>query len=191
MTARIAWTYEAYAALPNDGKRYEVHAGELVMTPAPGSDHQVVLMRLLRVLDRHVEAHDLGLVLPAPLDVILSEDPRETTVVEPDIVYLAVDRLPALRQRGVVGPPTLVVEILSPGTAATDRGTKRGLYARYGVPHYWIVDLDKRVLESYVLRGSEYQPGMRASGASPIDVPPFVGLGLVPTSLWPPFPILP
>jgi len=191
MTARIAWTYEDYAALPDDGKRYEVHTGELVMVPAPGSDHQVVLMRLLRVLDRHVEAHGLGLVLPAPLDVILSEEPRETTVVEPDIVYLAADRLPALRQRGVIGPPTLVAEILSPATAATDRGTKRGLYARYGVPHYWIVDLDKRVLESYVLRGAEYQPAVRASGAAPIDVPPFVGLGLVPTSLWPPFPILP
>jgi hypothetical protein len=59
------------------------------------------------------------------------------------------------------------------------------------VPHYWIVDLDKRVLESYVLRGSDYQPAVRASGAATIDVPPFVGLGLVPTSLWPPFPILP
>ena len=191
MTARIAWTYEDYAALPDDGKRYEVHAGELVMTPAPGSDHQVVLTRLLLVLSRHVEPRNLGIVLPAPLDVILSEKPRETTVVEPDIVYLAVDRLPTLRRRGVVGSPTLVVEILSPGTAATDRGTKRDLYARYGVPHYWIVDFDNRVLESYVLLGSEYQPAVRASGAAPIDVPPFVGLGLVPTSLWPPFPILP
>jgi Uma2 family endonuclease len=191
MTARIAWTYEDYAALPNDGKRYEIHAGELVVTPAPASDHQVVLMRLLRVLDRHVEAHGLGLVLPAPLDVILTEDPRETTVVEPDIVHLAVDRLPALRRRGVVGPPTLVIEILSPGTAATDRGTKRGLYARHGVPHYWIVDLDRRVLESYVLRGSDYQSAVRASGSAPVDVPPFVDLGLVPDSLWPPFPILP
>src|SRR5262249_45639607 len=121
----------------------------------------------------------------------LSEDPRETSVVEPDIVYLATDRLPLVRRRGVVGSPTLVVEILSPATATTDRGAKRALYARHGVPHYWIVDLETRVLESYVLRGWEYQPGVRVSGSAPVDLPPFVGLGLVSSSIWPPFPILP
>jgi Uma2 family endonuclease len=191
MTARVAWTYQDYAALPNDGRRYEVHAGELSMTPSPTSDHQIVLTRLLLILDCHVETRNLGLVLPAPLDVILSESSRETTILQPDIVYLAAERLPALRRRGVVGPPTLVVEILSPGTAATDRRTKSALYARHGVPYYWLVDPETRVVESYVLRDAEYRPGVRASGSASVDLPPFVDLGLVPNSLWPPFPILP
>jgi Uma2 family endonuclease len=183
MTARVALTYRDYAALPDDGKRYEVHDGELSVMTAPTSDHQIVSARLFTTLHRHVEARRLGLVLYAPLDVILSD----TTIVQPDIVYLDRERLPALERRGVEGPPTLVIEILSPTTAATDRSRKRALYTRYGVPNFWLVDPDVRVIEAYVLRGGEYALAVRAAGGQPLDLPPFVDLGLVPDSLWPPF----
>ena len=191
MTARVALTYRDYAALPDDGKRYEIHDGELSVTPAPMSDHQIVSIRLAAFLHAHVEARRLGIVLHAPLDVILSDTTTETTILQPDIVYLDPERLPALRRRGVVGAPSLVIEILSPTTAVTDRSTKRALYARYRVPHYWIVDLDARVIESYVLHGDDYRLTVRASGSQPVDLPPFVDLGLVPDSPWPPFPIQP
>ncbi len=187
MTARVALTYQDYAALPDDGKRYEIHDGELSVMTAPTSDHQIVSARLLRALDRHVEARRLGLVLHAPLDVILSDTAADTTIVQPDIVYLDPERLPALHRRGVEGPPTLVIEILSPTTAATDRTRKRALYARYGVPNFWVVDPDVRVIEAYVLRGDEYALAVRAAGGQPLDLPPFVDLGLVPDLLWPPF----
>ena len=191
MTARIALTYRDYEALPDDGKRYEIHDGELSVTPAPTSDHQIVSVRLLTALDRHVGARSLGLVLHAPLDVILSDTAGDTTIVQPDIVYLDRERLPALHRRGVEGPPTLVIEILSPTTAATDRGRKREVYARYGVPNFWLVDADVRVIEAYVLRGGEYTLAVAATGGLPLDLPPFVDLGLVPESLWPRFPLAP
>ncbi len=181
MTARIALTYRDYEALPNDGKRYEIHDGELYVTAAPTSDHQIVSMRLSAFLHGHVEARQLGIVLAAPLDVILAD----TTILQPDIVYLDRERRPALHQRGVDGPPTLVVEILSPSTALTDRGTKRQLCARYVVRHFWIVDLDARAIEAYALRGADYVLAAVASGSEPLDLPPFSGLGLIPDSLWP------
>ena len=89
MTARIApWTYRDYAALPDDGKRYEIHDGELWEMAAPTTLHQILLGRLFRVLDDHVTARALGLIMIAPLDVILSDRPTETTILQPDVVYI-------------------------------------------------------------------------------------------------------
>jgi len=181
MTARVALTYQDYAALPEDGKRYEIHDGELCVMTAPTSDHQIVSAKLFMILATHVTAHNLGLVLYAPLDVILAA----TTIVQPDLVYLDSERLPALQRRGVEGPPTLAIEVLSPTTSTTDRTTKRDLYARYGVPYLWLVDPKAHAIESHVLRAGHYDLTVRASGARPVDLPPFTGLGLVPSSLWP------
>ncbi len=191
MTARVALTYQDYVALPDDGKRYEIHDGELSVTPAPSSLHQIVLGELFRVLSAHVTARSLGLVMVAPLDVLLSDRPSETTILQPDIVYLDNARLEALHMRGVEGPPTLAVEILSPSTAATDRTRKRQLYARYGVAYLWFVDPDTREIEAHVLDSGAYRLAGLASGAGPVDLPPFIDLGLVPSSLWPQFPIRP
>ncbi len=191
MTARVALTYRDYVALPDNGKRYEIHDGELSVTPAPTSLHQILVGRLFRVLDAHVTAQSLGLVMVAPLDVILSDRPSETTILQPDVVYLDNKRLEALHMRGVEGAPTLAVEILSPSTAVIDRTRKRELYARYGVAYLWFVDPDTRELEAHVLDSGAYRLVARASGSDPIDLPPFVNLDLVPSSLWPQFPIRP
>jgi Uma2 family endonuclease len=185
MTARVALTYQDYAALPDDGQRYEIHDGELSVTPAPTALHQIVSARLFRVLDAHVLARTLGLVLYAPLDVILSDGPNATTILQPDLVYLDHDRLAALHMRGVEGPPTLAIEILSPSTAPADRRRKRALYARYGVPYLWLVDPNARDVEVHVLGAGAYVVQARVAGPQPVDLPPFTGLGLVPSSLWP------
>ena len=66
-------TYEDYAALPDDGRRYELHEGELSVTPAPGSRHQWVLSNLNDLLKQHVTRNSLGIVLFAPLDCILQQ----------------------------------------------------------------------------------------------------------------------
>ena len=132
----VVLTYRDYATLPDDGRRYEIHDGELSVTPAPGSAHQMISADLYDVVKAHVKAGNLGLVLYAPLDVILSD----TTVVQPDLVYLDPARLGLLTERGIEGPPTLVVEILSPSTRLIDHEHELALYARYRGPHYWIVD---------------------------------------------------
>src|SRR5688572_4304872 len=179
MTARVALTYRDYEALPNDGKRYEIHDGELSVTPAPSLRQQIVLANLADVLRAHVKAQALGIVLFAPLDVILAD----TTIVQPDIVYVDASRRSVLVERGVEGAPTLAVEILSTSTRTIDRQTKRQLYARYGVPYFWLVDPEALAIEVHVLRGEVYDLAMQASGSEPAELPPFAGLRLVPAEL--------
>jgi Uma2 family endonuclease len=180
MTARAALTYEDYAALPDDGRRYELLDGELSVTPAPGSAHQIVLANLFRIVDAYVRARDLGVVLFAPLDVILAD----TTVVEPDLVYVARDREDRISARGIEGAPTLLVEVLSPGTTQTDRRRKYDLYARYGVPFYWIVDPVAHAIEVFQLDDAAYIQALRAQGLEPCGPPPFADLALVVDTLW-------
>jgi Uma2 family endonuclease len=180
-TDRVVLTYADYAALPDDGKRYEIHEGELSATPAPGTRHQMVSANLGDVLRAHVEQRGSGLVLYAPLDVILSE----TTIVQPDLVYVDPGRQPIVSRRGIEGAPTLVVEIISAGTPRIDRVTKMQRYARHAVPFYWIVDPDARVIEAYALDDGAYRPALRASGAGSVSLPPFADLALVPDALWP------
>ena len=70
--SKVAMTYRDYAALPEDGKRYELYDGELVEMTSPTLRHQRAVRHLVGILDRHVRTHDLGEVIPAPFDVILS-----------------------------------------------------------------------------------------------------------------------
>lgn len=178
---RVMLTYEDYAALPDDGRRYEIHGGELSVTPAPGTNHQRVSRNLYDVLGTHVRTTGLGEVLYAPVDVILSD----TTIVQPDLIFMAPAHASRVSRRGIEGAPTLAVEILSPSTTMIDRSTKLQLYARHGVPYYWIVDSDARTLEAYELADGAYRLVTRAAGDTPASLPPFPDLALVPDSLWP------
>jgi Uma2 family endonuclease len=178
---RVILTYKEYEALPADGRRYELHEGELSVTPAPSPRHQLVIGNLHLLLAQHVRSCQLGQVFLSPIDCILSD----ITVVQPDLLYLDPTRLHLVSARGIEGPPTLVVEILSPSTAGTDRSTKRQLYAKYGVPYYWIVDPEARTIEVHVLSEGRYQLAARAFGPEPVSLPPFPDLAFVPASLWP------
>jgi Uma2 family endonuclease len=175
MATRIVLTYADYAAIPSDGKRYELHEGELSVTPAPGTRHQQIVGNLYLALRHHADAARLGQVFVSPVDCILSD----TTVVQPDLVFVASTRLAVISARGIEGPPTLVVEVLSPSTVSVDRAVKLQLYARHGVACYWIVDPDARRIDAYVLSEGAYQP------ADPGTLPPFAGLSLDPAALWP------
>ncbi len=177
----VVLTYADYAALPADGRRYEIHDGELSVTPAPSPQHQMITRDLFTVLHHHVKTKRIGEVLFSPIDVILTE----TVVVQPDIVYLDRARLGAISTRGIEGAPALVVEILSPSTTLTDRSTKWQLYARHGVPFYWLVDPEGRGIDALVLRPDGYSLAVRASGTEPLALPPFPDLALIPAALWP------
>ena len=132
-------TYDDYAASPDDGHRYELYEGELVTMPSPRPRHQVVIGNFHTLMADHVRGHGLGQVYLSPIDVILSR----ITVLQPDLVYVERAGLGIVTERAIEGAPTLVVEVLSPSTNARDRGAKQALYARYGVPFYWIVDPDR------------------------------------------------
>lgn len=123
------------------------------MTPSPTSRHQKVLAALQFFLDSHIRSQKLGTLLSAPMDVVLSE----TTVVQPDLLFVAKLREQIITEPYVDGPPDLVVEILSASTAAIDRGGKMRLYAKYGIPYYWIVDAKDVTLETFELLEAEYQ----------------------------------
>jgi Uma2 family endonuclease len=183
--SKTALTYRDYEALPSDGRRFEIHDGELSVTASPSLEHQVISARLFAHLVKWVEAHPGGLLLYAPLDVILADRPEETSIVQPDILYLAADRLPLASRRGIEGGPTLAIEILSAATRTIDRVTKRRLYARYGVPYLWLVDPDTRAVEVLAREKDRYVLVAGAAGPDPIDLPPFTGLALVVEALWP------
>jgi len=169
MAARTVLTYADYAAIPEDGRRYELRDGELSLMPAPGTRHQAILRDLLGILNEHVKRGGLGVIFPAPVDCILAD----TTVLQPDLVFVDAARRARVTERGIEGAPTLVVEILSPSTAGTDRTVKAGLYARHGVPWYWIVDPETRTIEALALRGGAYEPASRLEAGARGGLPPF------------------
>jgi Uma2 family endonuclease len=181
MSTRVRLTYEDYAALPDDGRRYELYEGELSVTPAPGVSHQEVLGNLYVILRGHVNAGVLGKVLIAPADCIL----EHITVVQPDLMFIATERLSIVSERAIEGAPTLAIEIISPSSLVIDRRRKPQLYARYAVPFYWIVDPPARTIEAYRLDRAGYQPAGVLSGTDPASLPPFPDLLLDPREIWP------
>jgi Uma2 family endonuclease len=154
------WTYSHYAALPNDGHRYEILDGVLYMAPAPISWHQLIAMSISFQLYTYITMKDLGNVMAAPLDVELSPQ----SVVQPDLAVLLHGNPAELIATRIKGTPDLVVEILSPSTVEVDRQLKYQKYARAGVKEYWIVDPNARTIEVFVLEGHVYQTGGVFSG---------------------------
>jgi len=180
MPARVLLTYDDYAALPDDGHRYELHEGELVMTPSPRTRHQVIVGNLHLMLAEHVQRHGLGEVFVSPIDVILSR----ISVLQPDLVYVEQARLGIVTERAIEGAPTLVVEVLSPSTDRRDRIVKQALYAQYGVVHYWIVDPAAQMVDALRLRDGAYEILGRLDGAVPVSLPPLTDLPLDPAAVW-------
>jgi Uma2 family endonuclease len=147
------WTYEHYAALPDDGKRYEIINGVLYMTPSPGRSHQEVALEFAAYLRAHVKSAHLGRVYIAPFDVELT--PK--VVVQPDVMVILNENSDKVTSSRIVGAPDLVIEIASPSTSTYDRHKKNDAYAHAGVPEYWIVDPVAHTVEVLMLEGGEYQ----------------------------------
>ncbi len=141
-------------AFPDDGKRYEIIGGQLVVSPSPSTRHQRISNRLNRALEAFLESTGTGEVFYAPLDVRLSF----YDVVQPDLLVVLNDRREIIQEQGIVGPPNLVVEILSPSSKMTDRVDKAALYARSGVEEYWIVDPIDETMTVYGLDGDRFAP---------------------------------
>ena len=177
---KITLTYDDYRLLPDDRNRYEILDGELSVTPAPATKHQTVLGNLHRLLANHVVANQIGKLFIAPTDLILAP----TTVVQPDLIFIGNDRRQIVTERAIEGPPTLVVEILSPTTHRTDRVTKAQLYVKHNVPNYWLIDPDQRTVEAYELALDHYDLTARARDAEIFAPSLFSGLSIHLSDLW-------
>jgi Uma2 family endonuclease len=167
----VKFTYQDYLRLPED-RRYEIIDGELFLTPAPGTYHQRIEMKLLFLLFGHVKEHDLGEVLPAPCDLVLSQ----TDVVQPDIFFIAKERREIVGEKYVSAAPDLVVEILSESTAKRDRGIKAKMYERFGVPELWIVDPWTKRVEIFRRLEGKLQPHAVFGFSETLLTPTFPGL---------------
>lgn len=153
-TAPRPFTVADYMSLPEHGPRYQLIGGELYLAPAPNRRHQFISGEIEYALRKYLEKNPIGIMYHAPFDVQLSD----TTVVQPDIAYFAKQRLGYLTPHGAEGAPNLVVEILSPKTAALDLGVKREIYARTGVEELWIIDPEKDGVKVYRLREDAQLP---------------------------------
>lgn len=131
------YTREEVLAFPDDGNRYELVHGELLVSPSPRTRHQRVVFRLARKLADWVERHALGEVFMAPADISWGGLPD--VLVQPDI-FVIPPSAERVHEWIDVRDLSLVVEVLSPSTARYDRFTKRRLYQEMKVPLYWLID---------------------------------------------------
>ena len=150
MPERGALTYADLAAMPDDGFRHELIAGELFVSPSPRPRHQTVVAELLVALRAHVKEQGLGQVFIAPLDVVLSD----RDVVEPDVIYIGSNQVDIINDLNIRGVPTLLIEVVS--DSRMDRVRKRDVYERFDVPEYWIADPDADWIEVYRLHDGGY-----------------------------------
>ena len=151
--------YTELANMPEDGRRYEIHGGELVVVPSPLPRHQLAVLAIVRILDDYAATRG-GIVLAAPLDIVFGE----FDVLQPDVLFFRAERCHLVQPAVVTRhAPDIVVEVLSPSTVAMDRGRKMRTFARYGVPEYWIVDPIDREIEVHRLEGGVYRQAQAAA----------------------------
>ena len=153
-------TYADLADTPDDGHRYELIDGTLVVTPAPSRRHQRAVLRLATLLAAAPPELE---VLTAPFDVKISE----VTALQPDVLVLARDE-PA--DRFLTTPPLLVAEVLSASTRRFDLLMKRSVYEAFGVASYWIVDPDAPSVTVLELSDGTYVEVAAATGEETVSV---------------------
>jgi Uma2 family endonuclease len=147
---RRRWTAADVRVLMDESRawpRYELIAGELVVTPAPGSAHQLAVLEIAILLAAYVDRDSLGVAVTSPADLEL----RPGTITQPDVFVIPADTRIAgeVLQWPDVKGLLLAVEVLSPSSVRVDRVEKRDFYLDSGVAEYWIVDLDARAVERW------------------------------------------
>ena len=139
------WTAARVRELPEDGRRYEVVDGALLVTPAPTFDHQRAVAALHLALHPYLAGTGIGEVVISPADIEF--DPA--TLVQPDVFVVPLEGGRRPKRWSDIRHLLLAIEVLSPSTARADRTVKRRRYQRAGVPEYWIVDLEARLVERW------------------------------------------
>lgn len=161
-------------ALPDDGHRYELVDGSLIVTPSPVPRHQRLVVGLIMQLK--LQCPEGFSLLVAPLDVVLSTH----TVLQPDVL---VARETDLTEANLPTAPVLAVEVLSPSTRHIDLGLKRAVYAEAGCPSYWVVDPDGPRLTAWELADGRYVEVANVSGDESFQATNPFPVRIVPSDL--------
>jgi Uma2 family endonuclease len=170
------WTYDHYAAMQDDGQRYEIVDGVLYMTPSPSGSHQATVGEFFAYLRIYVQLAGLGRVFMAPFDVELATD----VVVQPDVFVLLNAGLEKYTEKRIIGAPDLVVEVASPSTTTYDRHNKYVAYTQARVPEYWIADPIAHTVEVLILEAGTYHSLGVFSGQATLPSKIVPGIAAVP-----------
>ncbi|PKB64018.1 MAG: hypothetical protein BZY80_04345 [SAR202 cluster bacterium Io17-Chloro-G2] len=152
-------TFEAWLALPETKQRYEIVDGAMLMPPAPTADHQWIMSEIFLRLRSFVDDRGLGVVLPAPVDLLIRREPLRTR--QPDILYLSADRTGIKGRAELRGlqyleaAPELVVEVLSPSNSRRDIEEKLEDYRHIGARQCWLVSPEAETVEVLNLSADE------------------------------------
>ncbi|MCL6612834.1 MAG: Uma2 family endonuclease [Peptococcaceae bacterium] len=145
------YTVEDYMKM-DDGRRYELIGGKLFVVPSPRPKHQRVSGRIFYQFENFLKNNDLGEVFDAPIDIVLGEH-----ILQPDVLFITKERSDIIGELNIQGAPDLVVEILSPSTAAHDKKKKSRLYFKHGVKEYWLVDPDAKIVDVFKAGEKEWR----------------------------------
>jgi len=143
---RKTYTYQDYSEIPDDGNRYQIIEGELIMSPAPFTKHQRIVRKIIFALLKFIEEEQTGELFFAPTDLVLNN----SNVVQPDILFILNENLNIITEKNIKGVPDLIIEIISPATGYYDLSGKKDLYEKFGVQEYWIVDPMKQRIDIYL-----------------------------------------
>jgi len=170
-------TVEDLDMLPDDGNKYELDDGVLVVSPAPAINHQIVLARVYQALVRDCPPELLVLLGPG---VEMSEFQYRI----PDIAVVHLDSV-GFEDKTVTRSPVLAIEIASPSTAIYDRNRKKDVYAGFGIASYWIVrpSLDKPAVTAFELRRGRYSQVAQVTGDEVFRATRPFGVDIVPAAL--------
>lgn len=172
------FTVEDLEGMPDDGRRYELIDGKLLVSPAPGFWHQLVSMELSVLL--HQACPEQMRVIAAPFAI----RPNRSNEVQPDIL---VARAEDFTEKCLPKAPLLAVEIISRRSRRVDEGPKKTFYQRLQVPRYWLVDPnpDQPALTVFVLADDEYEEVAHVVGEQPYDAVQPYPVRVVPSELLP------
>jgi len=178
--SRSRLTFRDLWQTPDDGNRWEIVHGEVHVSPPPDVAHQTTALNLASLLRAHARNLDLGDVWVAPIGVVLGK----AIGVQPDIVYVAKERLDIVQEKAIFGAPDLVIEILSPSTATRDRGIKKEAYEQSGVAHYWMIDPKRHTLLALHLQSEGYVIEAEVNGAAQFRPQLFPTLTIRLSEIW-------
>ena len=139
---RIRMTNAEYMAMPDDGKRYELHEGVLVEMPSATVIHALIVSLLIAALHNHIRGQKLGYITPDNLDFILNE----SLILKPDVSFVAASRIEGGLPNYFHFAPDLAVEVLSPSNSASEISYKVNTYLRCGSRLIWIIDPAQKIV---------------------------------------------